>query len=510
MCRLMLRPLAQIASCGLSCGSLIAQTAAPPKVVPPRIEPGLEEAVNWKWRVTTSATPQWGMPLPPELAPRDPADPASDPADPAAGARPATYEVQKGDALIKIGRKFSMTVAQLKQFNELKDDRIIIGQVLRIPTPGELLAMEPPPPPPDAAKDNDGTPVSELELEPTSPEQLELETVLLQVFLDREMFSSGPIDGDGGPTFQKVRKLYEDTHPGTGGVALKTKALAAVKQPYTSYLLRAEDFRFIKPRKAAPVPTPAKTVPARKKKATKAAPALPLVPPLTYDEMVAADFLGYATVWEFVAERFHCDEAFLRRLNAGLVESPVVGTAFQVPNVIPFEIEKALELPLQPAADPQKPVTAAVVDLSLLQIFREGKLIAVMPLASARPGLNGRGSWTVLDAIPQPRMSTRHEPREAAKTPPPPASGQPAAPEQLLAAGPNNPVGIVWINLAKAKSTEPLVYGLHGTSIPAQMKSQEGIGGLRLANWDIVRAVRLMPAGTPLQWPAIANPRARR
>jgi hypothetical protein len=61
-------------------------------------------------------------------------------------------------------------------------------------------------------------------------------------------------------------------------------------------------------------------------------------------------------------------------------------------------------------------------------------------------------------------------------------------------------VGIVWINLAKAKSTEPLAYGLHGTSIPQRIKSQEGIGGIRLANWDIARAVRLLPAGTALQW----------
>jgi hypothetical protein len=257
-----------------------------------------------------------------------------------------------------------------------------------------------------------------------------------------------------------------------------------------------------------------------RKKGAKPVKTAPPPPPVTYDELVAADFLAYTSVWEFIAERFHCDEAFLRRLNARIEEPPAVGTVFQVPNVIPFEIEKALDLPLQPAADPQKPVTATVADLSWLKIFREGKLIAVMPLASARPGLHGRNSWTVLEAIPQPRMGTRHEPREAPKTAPTPTAGNPAggAPAaepppkagQTLAAGPNNPVGILWINLAKAKSPEPLPYGLHGTSIPAKMKSQEGIGGLRLANWDIARAVRLMPVGTPLQWPADASRRALR
>ncbi len=251
--------------------------------------------------------------------------------------------------------------------------------------------------------------------------------------------------------------------------------------------------------------------PARKK-TSKADKATPAPPPATIDELVAAEFLGYTNAWEFVAERFHCDEAFLHRINQTLKGTPVVGTEFQVPNVIPFEIEKALDPPLQPVVNPQKRVTAAVVVLSRLEISCEGKLIAVMPLASARPGLHGRGSWTMLAAIPQPRMATKREPREIPKEKP--ASAGDAMPgakpvtepslekEQYLAPGPNNPVGIIWVNLAKAGSTDPLPYGLHGTSIPAKMRTLQGIGGLRLANWDIARAIRLMPAGTALQWKA--------
>jgi lipoprotein-anchoring transpeptidase ErfK/SrfK len=83
-----------------------------------------------------------------------------------------------------------------------------------------------------------------------------------------------------------------------------------------------------------------------------------------------------------------------------------------------------------------------------------------------------------------------------------PVIAPPLEKEQYLAPGPNNPVGIIWINLAKGGSTEPLPYGLHGTGIPARMRTLEGIGGLRLANWDIARAARLLPAGTPLQWKA--------
>jgi lipoprotein-anchoring transpeptidase ErfK/SrfK len=112
--------------------------------------------------------------------------------------------------------------------------------------------------------------------------------------------------------------------------------------------------------------------------------------------------------------------------------------------------------------------------------------------------------------IPRPRLATFQEerPELIAKAAPAGATPEPTSPpaktmlssEQYLAAGPRNPVGILWINLAKSKSTEPLPYGLHGTSIPDQMSNEQSIGGFRLTNWDIARAVRHLPSGTPLEW----------
>lgn len=505
-----MRPLSLIAITWFTCGDLVSQTVVKPSSASSKIEPGLDVAVSWKWWAAPPENTEWGMPLPEALRPKTPGAPG--PA-PTAAARPETYEVQKGDAIIKIARKFDMSAAQLKQFNDLKDDRIQIGQVLRIPTMEQLLTLIPPPPEPkkeDAGKKENGKlveePVSEFDVDFEA--RNELANVRLQVFLDREMFSPGIIDGKSGATFLKISEVYQRTHADAANPALlKAKAEAAVKEPYTTYTLRADDFRFIKPPNEEPAAVGNTRSSSTRKKAT--APAPP-PPPVMIDDLVAADFLGYASAWEFVAERFHCDEAFLHQINPQVKGTPTVGSVFQVPDVIPFEIEKALDAPLQPAADPEKPVTAAVVMLSRLEISREGRIIAVMPLTTARPGLHGRDRWTVLDAIGQPRLATRREPREAPKpkpvtagdgggVSPEPVIGSPLEKEQYLAPGPNNPVGVVWINLAKSNSTDPLPYGLHGTSIPSRMKL-EGIGGLRLTNWDIARAVRLMPAGTALQW----------
>lgn len=489
---------------GIVSTRLIAQTAPavpPPK---PRIEPGLETAVLWKWWVVPSDEKNWGFALP--ETPQSPGTPGAPTVSISpVSARPDSYEVKRGDALVIIARKFGMEVDQLKAFNNLTKDTIQIGQVLKIPTLKELYAMAPPPEP-TAVSAEKNKPAAAPKAPVTFTVSRETENVMLQVFLDREHFPTGPIDGNPGVVFEKALELYRSAHEDVPTAEmLRQKAVSVVGIPFTRYALKAEDFRFISA-EIAPAPSP-----VRKSSKSKQAPELP---PQTYEELTAAALLAYRTPWEFVAERFHCDETFLRSLNVKIKGTPTAGVEFQVPNVIPFEIEKAFDAPLQPAADAGKPVTAAIVELSRLEIYQSGKLMAAMPMSLARPDLRGRSTWTVLDVIPRPRLATRQEQKTAAKTTtvssfttplvseaaPPPAPASALATEQYLAAGPNNPLGILWINLAKAKSTEPLPYGLHGTSIPGRMKTQESLGGMRLANWDIVRAVRMLPAGTPLQW----------
>ena len=498
---------------GAAGGEIRAQATRPPAA--PAVEHGLEEAVKWKWRVVPSEEKNWGLelPEPPPAVPLNAPPPAQLPKD-----RANAYEVKKGDALVLIGKKNGLTVAQLKAANGLANDMIRVGQVLKLPTPEECIALGLPPElpkPKSTPRRNKADPKAAA-----AADAVDQEVFLLQVFLDRENFTAGPINGKSGLEFQKLVYLYQLHHPDLGDTSLlQAKALASVGDMLTNYTLKYEDFRFIAPPKAekpSDNKAPESKTPPKGKASSKAAPKATPSPLPSYEEMTASTMLPYQSPWEFVAERFHCREDLLRALNPGIKPLPAAGTVFRVPNVVPLQIEKAFVPPLQPPADPRNAITAVVVDLSRLEIYSNDRLVAVVPVAPARPGLRGKGTWKILDALPRPRLATLHEPRDIPKQPsnnfftgekPQPAGQTPVlTSEQYLPAGPNNPVGILWINLAKSDSPDPLPFGLHGTSIPSEMNSRPGIGGFRLTNWDIIRAARLLPKGTPLQWKQTATP----
>ncbi|OYW76949.1 MAG: hypothetical protein B7Z37_06430 [Verrucomicrobia bacterium 12-59-8] len=491
-------------ACCLPC-SILAQTETVKPAVP-LIEPGLEQAVKWPWQVEISAA-AWGLSV--DVPVEAPVGKPSEPATPETVAKaipanqvvpkgpPVTmleHVVVKGDSLTVIARANGVTVDQLRIFNDLKNDRIVIGQVVKVPGENDIKAMidaavaaEK-----EAAKDATKSkakkappPVREVApvLIATKPHRSlppaawgAASLVLIQAFLDRQGFTIGPIDGTAGPVYDAAYKAFEKAHPGEMHTpeGQPSAAMKAIGGPYVEYVLTAADMRWISPRPSTAAGGKAK--------------AKTVEPPPTFEELTQESFMAYRSGWEFVAERFHAAESFLRHINPGVKNANVPGAVFLVPNVLPFEIENALSEPLQPVADPAAPISASMLGVNRLVIRRGEVVIASMPVSSARPGLHGRKIWKILDVVTRPRLAS---------------TGDAAAPMTVpyrLAAGPNNPVGILWINLAKGGDPQPLPYGLHGTSIPGTMMKQESIGGFRMTNWDIARAVRLLPSGTELKW----------
>jgi lipoprotein-anchoring transpeptidase ErfK/SrfK len=59
-----------------------------------------------------------------------------------------------------------------------------------------------------------------------------------------------------------------------------------------------------------------------------------------------------------------------------------------------------------------------------------------------------------------------------------------------IAPGPNNPVGVVWVDINKEH------FGLHGTPEPSTVGRTESHGCVRLTNWDATKLARLVAPGT--------------
>jgi hypothetical protein len=60
-----------------------------------------------------------------------------------------------------------------------------------------------------------------------------------------------------------------------------------------------------------------------------------------------------------------------------------------------------------------------------------------------------------------------------------------------IAPGPNDPVGVVWIDLSKEH------YGIDGTPEPSKIGKTESHGCIRLTNWDADELSRLVSPGIP-------------
>jgi lipoprotein-anchoring transpeptidase ErfK/SrfK len=291
------------------------------------------------------------------------------------------------------------------------------------------------------------------------PEKGDTEIILrLQIHLDESNFGPGKLDGAIGQFTRKAVAHYNFQH-GLGHdnyFKVIMDSRAAVKELYTTYTIREEDFKFI-----ADVP-------------------------FEYEQQADVDYLAYRSVDEFVAERFHTDERFLARINPDVkLRSAEVGTEIKVPNVTPFKIEDVVPTKSY-GKDDALSARMAIVDTSqkLVAIWEGDKIIATFPVTPGQEKFIHRGSWTMKNMVTTPEF--RYD-KSMLK------EGKRSEEYFQLPPGPNSPVGIFWAGLSKSG------IGLHGTASPHTIGRSKSAGCVRLANWDAIRLSTLIRPGATVE-----------
>ena len=180
--------------------------------------------------------------------------------------------------------------------------------------------------------------------------------------------------------------------------------------------------------------------------------------------------LGYTSALEGLGEKFHASMKLLERLNPGK-DLTRVGEQIVVPNVL--------------GAEPLPKAGKIVVDKSdrtLLLLDAAGKVFAQFPSSSGTENDPlPIGNWKVNGISRNPVY--HYNPKLF-------WDAEPGDKKAKIAAGPNNPVGLVWIDLTKPH------YGIHGTPVPASIGKTQSHGCIRLTNWDVQLVSNSVDRGT--------------
>ncbi|GAB3399999.1 L,D-transpeptidase [Massilia agilis] len=194
--------------------------------------------------------------------------------------------------------------------------------------------------------------------------------------------------------------------------------------------------------------------------------------PVPEDMMAKAELpvLGFASPAEALGERFHASPALLERLNPGK-NLGRAGEQLLVPNV------------LGAAPLPKAARIAVSNSQKVLMLFdAAGKQLAQYPASTgSEHDPLPIGNWKVQGVLQNPTY--HYNPKLF-------WDASPGDKKTTVKPGPNNPVGVAWIDLSKPH------YGIHGTPVPSTIGKTESHGCIRLTNWSAAEVAQVVAAGT--------------